>query len=205
MDENNNLFWNSDEAGEDTVDNNSLADTSYRSAEAEGDHYLFVNSYRVKEEHIKEFYFSSLRSVSFIIWCIVAVVVVIGVVLYTIFSGFDPLWTFAGVLWALYPIFRLYVCLRSISLYKMRLKESYGGELPQQVYCFLEDRVVNEENKNQMICYGDVKRVILTKNLILLRTVSKLNHIIPRDSFVKGNEKDFLDFMRGKGIKIKGK
>ena len=85
MDENNNLFWNSDEAGEETVDNNSLADTSYRSAETEGDHYLFVNSYRVKEEHIKEFYFSSLRSVSFIIWCIVAVVVVIGVVLYKIF------------------------------------------------------------------------------------------------------------------------
>ena len=134
MDENNNLFWNSDEAGEETVDNNSLADTSYRSAEAKGDRYLFVNSYRVKEEHIKEFYFSSLRSVSFIIWCIVAAAVVIGVVLYTIFSGFDPLWTFAGVLWALYPIFRLYVCLRSISLYKMRLKESYGGELPQQVY-----------------------------------------------------------------------
>ena len=204
MDERDNMFWNSEESAKKEKAEFEATDGAPDALE-DGEGFLFVNEYLVKEEHIKEFYCRSLRSPIFIIGCIISVIVVSGVTLWTLFVGFDAMWAFVGVIWLLYPLLRIYLCFRSISLYKQRLKESYGGELPPQTYCFLEDCVVNGENTTQKVFYVNIKKVILTKNLILLRTGSNLIHIIPRDSFVKGNEKDFLDFMRKKEIKIKGK
>ena len=201
MDDNNTLFGNKGSDTEEITNNSHCCDK----ASEDDDIIYFVNSYRVKEEHIKEFYLRSLLSPVFITGCVISFIVVIGVVLWTLFVGFDAMWTFVGAVWLFYPLFRIYTCFRSISLYKLRLKESYGGELPPQEYCFLDDCVVNGKDENQRLSYEDIKKVILTKNLILLRTGSKLNHIIPRDSFMKGTEKEFLDFMRSKGIKVKGK
>ena len=212
MKDNKDIFWNGDSdkpladnnAG--NIDVNSTVCESAASLREEmlEEKSVFINKYKVYDKYFKEFYLNSLVSPIFIISCIISVIIVSCAIYLNVVSGFDLFWTCAGIIWFIIPIYRIYTYFRAIGISKARLMESYGGEIPTQSYYFLEDCVMNEENKNQRMIYSDITKVILTKNLILLRTKSQLNHIIPRDSFVKGTEKDFLNFMHCKGIKVKG-
>lgn len=70
--------------------------------------------------------------------------------------------------------------------------------------------------KNDSLCctYGEVqtapvmldqiKKVVTTKKLILIFSKAKLCYILDKDNFTIGKLNDFIDFLRNKGLKVKG-
>lgn len=53
------------------------------------------------------------------------------------------------------------------------------------------------------LAYADIKKTMQTKNLILLQSEANLLYILRKDTFTKGNAKEFVAFLQGKGVKIK--
>ncbi len=53
------------------------------------------------------------------------------------------------------------------------------------------------------IPYSKIKKVIQTKNLILLRSEANLVYIFCKDTFSKGTPDEFLTFLSKKGLKVK--
>ena len=53
--------------------------------------------------------------------------------------------------------------------------------------------------------FDKFKRAIQTKNLILLHSKANVFYILRKDSFQLGTKEGFVDFLRTKGIPVKGK
>ncbi len=85
-----------------------------------------------------------------------------------------------------------------------REREMNGGELFEIITSVTDDSIIQSteksESKTELSC---IKAVILTKNLIIFMTKTKLGFILKRDSFTVGTDKELLKFVEGKSLKIK--
>ncbi len=50
-----------------------------------------------------------------------------------------------------------------------------------------------------------IRSAVQTKNYIVLRSDARLLYSFRKDGFTKGTKEDFLAFLKGKGIKVRGK
>lgn len=71
----------------------------------------------------------------------------------------------------------------------------------EAIVTFTDEKAVNASRGMESrieLDYADIKKVVVTKNLIVLVTKAKLGHMLRRDSFTVGDEKGFLEFIEQK-------
>lgn len=106
------------------------------------------------------------------------------------------------------PLFFVFVFwryTRQVNLMLKRDREALGGEvtLVTTVTDTHIQSTVNNGSTNT-VNLTDVKKVVQTKNLILVCTKAKLVFILHKDTFKDRNKDEFLAFMKSKGIKVNG-
>ncbi len=85
-----------------------------------------------------------------------------------------------------------------------REKEMNGGDFFEITTAVTDYNIIQSTEKSESkIEFTSIKKVILTKNLIILMTKSKLGFILKLNSFTLGTPDELLDFLRSKGFKIK--
>lgn len=97
---------------------------------------------------------------------------------------------------------------RQVNIMLKRDREALGGEVTMRITVtdtYIQSTVDNDPaTTGSKVSLTDVKKVVRTKNLILVCTKAKLVFILHKDTFKDRNKDQFLAFMKSKGIKVKG-
>lgn len=94
---------------------------------------------------------------------------------------------------------------RGIRLYKARLKEISGGRAPDQRVVVTSENLTFSDHpvgNGTPVPFDVIAKVYDRKELIFLKTKSKLLYTIPKNSFVCGTPEGLLGFLQAKGVKI---
>ena len=120
------------------------------------------------------------------------------------------------VAWAVLGYFELYLLLFAAGLlgfywllYRRSIKLTMNRELEMSSGKPLEQRLVVTEDcfigyaptSSVEIPFDSVKKVLQTRNLILVCTKAKQAFVFPKATFTKGTPEEFLAFLKSKGIK----
>lgn len=100
----------------------------------------------------------------------------------------------------------LYAYLRQVNIMVKRDKEVHGKEI--EVTTVVTDEFIQQTASTgsvNKITFDNIKVVIQTKNLILLRSKANLLYIFRKDTFIVGDKSEFISFLKNKGIKVKRK
>lgn len=82
-----------------------------------------------------------------------------------------------------------------------RVMEQSNGAPVEVTMTFTEENALNESKGSEgriVLEYSSIKKVLVTKNLIILMTKAKLGHILRRDAFTLGSEEEFMQFINSK-------
>ncbi len=100
--------------------------------------------------------------------------------------------------------FQIYSYLHAVKMNKKRRNEmglKYDSRIAvsdDAVYLFVKP----DDESPQRVEFGSFKKVIQTKNLILMRSEAKMFYIFPKEYFIKGTPDGFIDFLKNKGFKV---
>ena len=87
-----------------------------------------------------------------------------------------------------------------------RDKELCGKEI--EVRLVVTESAMEYSASTGALCKVGLDRIrsaVQTKNLILLRSRSNILYIFRKDGFTVGRKEDFIAFLKGRGIKVRGK
>lgn len=103
-------------------------------------------------------------------------------------------------------LLHLFIYRRTLKLTMDREKEVNGGE-PLELHTTVMENSIACRTKIDApeVAYSSIKKVIQTKNLIIVVTKAKLAFIMSKDGFTRGTPEALLQFFRDKGLKVKGK
>lgn len=162
---------------------------------------LFINRYTVTKDVLREFQWNAGKFKLALILVSVALGLVAAAALPGIIEGTGGtqliLLIIAAVCEALYVV----AFFATVNRVWKQVCEQANGKPVEAVISFFEENTVNETigwNGRVVLEYSSIKKVIVTKNLIILLTRAKIGHILRRDSFVKGAEEEFLKFINTK-------
>ncbi len=103
-----------------------------------------------------------------------------------------------------YSFWRYHV---SVSSMLKRDREAFGGEVTVQTVvtdtCVRQTIANGPNNAANETKLSNIKKVVQSKNLIILWTNANLLYIFHKDTFGARGKDEFLAFLRGKGIKVK--
>ena len=157
----------------------------------------FINRYTMTKEMIREFQWKVGRFNVLAILCAVAVVTSTLSAIFNTGSGRFSLLIFTVFFTALLAL----MFFMSANGTWKRIVEQSGGAPREETVAFTEEQAYNDSaatGGRVNIDYASLKKVIVTKNLIVLKTKAKLGYILRRDSFVLGTEKEFMAFISAK-------
>lgn len=101
--------------------------------------------------------------------------------------------------------FQIYKYFKSISVWKKRRDEL--GQNSSSKISVSRDKLYIYRNPDDEepteVSFDNMKKVILSKNLILIRSAGNMLYIFPKDSFTVGTPESFLEFLKEKGLKIR--
>ena len=169
---------------------------------------LFENRYKRTKEYFKEFYsyFYFKRPIAIILNVICALGFIFGVLLLLLSDPFrsENLIKF----YIFFPLFIWFIMIlryfRSVKIrYNQDLEMNNGEPLDVKIMvtndgiaaCFADS-----ESKMQLP-YQKIKKILKTKNYYILISEAKLSCTFKKDSFVGGDNDEFLLFLMSKGLK----
>ena len=172
---------------------------------------LFENSHVRDKATVKEMYgyeyFKKPRQI--VIFALLAFFVILYV-------GFS-IWEYVCFgIWSMsYWIIVLYLLVPTVEflLYKVSVKtmlkrdlEMCGKEFEAK-FKLTSDSIIGEGMNGGVTETGfdKIKSSVQTKNLIVLRSKANLLFVFRKDGFSIGTKEDFVDFLKNKGIKVRGK
>lgn len=100
--------------------------------------------------------------------------------------------------------FRIFCYFNSVKLMSKRDMECFGKEA--EIVVFVKEECIEYGTVGAVpnkLLYSNIKFAYETKNLILIRSTARLLYIVKKDSFIKGSAKEFEEFLRSKGIKVR--
>ena len=164
---------------------------------------LFENSYTRDEKLIKEIYrYEYFRRKLLIIFDVVVMLCLLSNILILVVEK-ECYWG-VFILAPLFFLYQFFCYWRQVRMILKRDQEVHGNEIS------VETIVTNEYIQNtastgavNQLAYENIRNVVQTKNLILLRSEANLVYIFRKDAFTKGNAEDFIKFLKDKGIKVK--
>ena len=93
---------------------------------------------------------------------------------------------------------------KSVSITLKRDIEVHGKVIENRVSITNEHIIIeNSIGSKIYLNYVDIKKAFQTKKYIYLQTKTKLLCSFKKDGFSMGNEEEFVEFLRNKGVKIK--
>lgn len=164
---------------------------------------LFENSYVRNKELAKELYryFYFQRK-----WLVVCYVLIfLSFFVNILISIFDKTYNWSILIFTpLFFLFQLYCYFHQVSRMIKRDYEVHHKEISVDTIV-TNDYIQSVSSAGGVIKleYNNIKYVVQTKNLILLRTKANLLSIFRKDTFKKGTKEDFISFLISKGIKVK--
>ncbi len=171
---------------------------------------LFENKYTKDKTSVREYlnYFYWKKPILLMLNILFALLFV-----FTIVSIFLPaIFPYNNDLKALYIVLPLFIWTVNITRYfkalklsVMRDREINNGNPIDMHYIVSDDKVEvhceSIETKNSVSIF-QVKKVVKTKNFIILVTEAKLSFVLKKDSFIKGTPEELIEFLKSKGLKI---
>lgn len=164
---------------------------------------LFENSYTRDEKLIKEIYrYEYFRRKLLIIFDIVMILCLLSNILILVVE--KKCYWGVFILAPLYFLYKFFCYWCQVRIIIKRDQEVHGKEIS------VETIVTNEYIQNtastgtvNKLEYENIRNVVQTNNLILLRSKANLVYIFQKDAFTIGNAEDFIKFLKDKGIKVK--
>ena len=165
---------------------------------------LFQNNYKrskaLSKELYKRLYFT--RAFAFILYTtiILAVLSQIALIVFMKSNNFLPI-----IIGLALVILYLAVYFIRVGVMVRRDKKMGWRDANVEVIVtdsFIKHSLMNNQNKVE---FENVKKVIQTKNLIFLHPYAHVIFVFRKDSFVLGYKDYFIDFLKSKGIEVKGK
>lgn len=165
---------------------------------------VFVNQLILTKEVFQEFYkdFSALPHRAYQVFKIILRIFGILVVLFALFDMYKGYFLtsitqfiIGSLLLFFYPIYLRYL---SRMRYRQQVILSNGRDMEKKIE-FGEQIHITSSNKTEVhFDYSQIKEIIESKHLIVLRTAHAVGIIIGKDNFTVGKLEDFRRFIRGK-------
>ena len=164
---------------------------------------LFENSHIRTRELAKEIYwyicFKRPFNVIFNVFFGLLFVAIIAISLITEQYNYNS----TIILVPLFILFQFYVYFKSVNN-MMKRDYEISGDNPLREEMFATDEFIRNTVSTGSVYeipYSKIKKVVKTKNLILLLSKANLIYIFRKDSFAKGTPAEFLAFLREKGFR----
>lgn len=166
---------------------------------------LFENVY-VRDEKLLKEYLKRLmlrRPIDYFLYIIAGIYFIECAVMWFWLEYINP---FVLILLAAVIALKVVGYHRSVKLALQRDLELNGGEPVKLEVAVTEDAIRAQTRVDAPeIPFSSIKKVIQTKNLIVLISKARLAFVLTKDGFTRGTAAEFLQFLRNKGIKVKGK
>ena len=166
---------------------------------------LFVNITVRDEAMMKEYLRKTflLRPLSIFFYVLAAHYLLKTATVWFYFGYIDPIYLFVGVF---IPPWYYFIYRRTLKLTLNRDLEANGGQ-PVTIEVSVTETSFFGRTKADApeIAFSSVKKVTQTKNLIIVTTKAKQAFVLKKDGFTKGTAPELLQFLRDKGLKVKGK
>lgn len=166
---------------------------------------LFENVY-VRDENVMKEYLRRMLLLgpsAFISYGLIAFLLVNLISLWIWIGYFATSYLFGAVFIAAMYFF---IYWRTLKLTMDREQEVNGGEPLELHTTVMENSIACRTRVDAPeVAYSSIKKVIQTKNLIIVVTKAKLAFIMTKDGFTRGTAEELLQFFRNKGLKVKGK
>lgn len=166
---------------------------------------LFKNSYERNEMVVKEMYrYFYLRKLMIFIYAVMFLALLEGIAF--LIKG-EIVGAYLIILVLVYFVLKITSYFRTVKLIIRRDKEMNAGALARIETSVMDSYVefVGSNNSVTRLGYDKIKQAVLTKNLILLRSETKLMYVLHKDGFEIGACDDFVGFLKSKEIVVKGK
>lgn len=162
---------------------------------------LFVNQYYRTAEVDKEIYkVLYLQRIS--IYLYFGYMLLLGIIMYILY-GIFPLILVLVIILA-YCIALFFGYRKTVKTSCKRTEETLGPNPLMYIEIAADQiRTFGPRGYRGEYNYYQLKKVIQTKNLILLQTNANLVHILHKQGFSPASCEDFLQFLRSKGLKVK--
>ena len=164
---------------------------------------LFENSYERSKEVIKELYRKIYfrRPLNLVIYVVLGCIAVLNIVKALYGMNFS----FGGCVYViLFFLMQLVMCRNSVSTAMAREREKFGPETLKVRTLVTQEGIQSfyGEKTAEPIPFSQIKKVWITKNLILLHTRSRLMLIFHKNNFTVGTQEEFLKYLRENGLKV---
>ena len=163
----------------------------------------FENHYERTPEVMKELfraiYFK--RPVTLVIYLVLGAIAVVNII-NAIASG---VFQFGGCVYiVIFALMQLVMYNNSVKNAIARDREKFGGEV-LKVHTVVTDEGIQctyGEKTVDPIPVSEIKKVFITKNLILLHTKARLLLIFHKNNFTVGTQEEFLKYLCKQGLKV---
>ena len=164
---------------------------------------LFENQYERTPAVMKELYrmIYFRRPINLVIYVVLGGIALANVITAVIGGEYS----FTGCLYILiFLIMQLVMFNNSVKNAINRDRQKFGDEVLKIRTVVTEEGIqcTFGEKTAEPVAVSEVKRVYVTKNLILLHTKARVMLIFPKTNFIVGTAEDFLKYLRSNGLKV---
>lgn len=167
----------------------------------------FECSFETTRENVQEFsryfHFHTL----YILLPLLTILVFLGWAIFRIITfGWHGLYIFMLVFaLVVYPALLLYRYQRDVKTILARSREIHGDKPAVSRTLFAEDEItlLDTDGNAHPFAYDNLQQVIVTKNLLLLRSKARQSILCEKEKFTKGTWTDCVAFLLEKGLKLR--
>lgn len=167
----------------------------------------FECSFRTTKENVQEyarhFHFHSLRFLLISLFMLAYLVWTISLI---VRYGWNGLHIFMLVfVLVLYPALLVFRYHKDVKTLLARSRELHNGEEALSQTHFTEEEMIliDHDGNRHPFAYENIKQVIITKNLLLLKSKARQTILCEKGLFTVGTWTDCVAFLQQKGIKVK--
>ena len=164
---------------------------------------LFENSYTRNKQLAKEIYcyiYFTRKSIA-IPFALLLISFISNILFGVLYNSFSMV---VLIIVPLFFLFQFYLYFHHVNAMIKRDIEVHGKGI--SVETIVTDEFIQNTASTGAVNkleYDKIKKVIQTKNLILIWSKANLIYIFRKDAFTKGTEAEFIMFLKDKGVKIK--
>ena len=166
---------------------------------------LFTNTYVRNKKLAQEIYryFCFRRRLIIVCYVLMAITFLLNLILLAFGESPEP---FTIIFPVVFIILMILSYFSQVNAMIKRDLEVHGQEISVKTIvtdAYIEN-TASTGSVNQ-IEYNKIRYAVQTRNLILLRSKANLIYIFRKDTFEVGTKEEFITFLKGKGIPIRGK
>lgn len=154
---------------------------------------LFENEYKMENKLYKEYVYNVLCKKTIIIG---SIIMILGIFMFFVMEQ-DKAYVMltAGIIAGVASIMTPILVVKQLEETEKRLN---NGIIEKANVKFSDNIVMNEGKVHLEFEYNQITKILQTKNFIVLKTSEHSAILVLKDGFLKGNESDFIKFIKEK-------